>query len=101
MNNNTENQQYDIQYLTPRFIIRSPTNNNERAKQYFIVAKTENCVESLIIRKLVLSENLKLYGDSFKILKQFKNYYLFEEKFSIKIETLKQVITTITNFKII
>ena len=79
----------------PRFFIRSFTNDKERAKQYFTVAKSDNYSEALIIRKLVLSENLKLYGGNSKIIKQFKDYYLFEQRFSIKIETLKIVMSVL------
>ena len=49
----------------------------------------------ILIRKLVLSENLQLYGSNSKIIKQFKNYYLFEQRFAIKIETLKIVMSVL------
>ncbi|MDD4154113.1 MAG: hypothetical protein PHT30_01720 [Bacilli bacterium] len=93
--NTEQTQQSAIQLVMPRFFIRSFTNDNERAKQYFMVAKSDKCSEALIIRKLVLSENLKLYGGNSKILKQFKEYYLFEQRFSIKIETLKTVMSVL------
>ena len=95
MNNNSETRQSAIQLVMSRFFIRSFTNDKERAKQYFTVAKSDNYSEALIIRKLVLSENLKLYGDNSKIIKQFKDYYLFEQRFSIKIETLKIVMSVL------
>ncbi len=95
MNNNADTRQSAIQLVMPRFFIRSFTNDKERAKQYFTVAKSDNCAVALIIRKLVLSENLKLYGGNSRILKQFKNYYLFEQRFSIKIETLKTVMSVL------
>ena len=86
-----KNSAIDYPTCYTSFLIRSFTNDKERAKQYFTVAKSENYSEALIIRKLVLSENLNLYGGNSKIIKQFKGYYLFEQRFSIKIETLKTV----------
>ena len=89
---------FDEQFaVMPRFFIRSFTNDKERAKQYFIVAKSENYSEALIIRKIVLSKKLQLYGGNSKIIKQFKDYYLFELIFSIKIETLKTVMSVLND----
>ena len=93
--NKQQTRQSAVQLVMPRFFIRSFTNAKERAKQYFMVAKSENYSEALIIRKLVLSENLSLYGSNSKIIKQFKDYYLFEQRFSIKIETLKTVMSVL------
>ena len=93
--NNAEKPKLGIFDVMLRFFIRSFTNDKERAKQYFMVAKSENYSEALIIRKLVLSENLELYGGNSKIIKKFKDYYLFEQRFSIKIETLKMVMSVL------
>lgn len=90
----------NIQIVYPCFFIRSFNNDKELAKQYFTVAKSKNYSEALIIRKIVLSKNTKLYSKDFKIIKKFKDYYLFEQVFSIKIETLRMV-TSVLNGQII
>lgn len=76
--------------ISKKFFIKSRTNENEQAKQYFFVTDSKDCDNALIIRKLVFSKNIKLYGN-YNILKRFKDYYLFETTFSIKLDTLKMV----------
>ena len=77
--------------ISKKFFIKSRTNENEQAKQYFFVINSDKFDNVLIVRKLVLSKNLRLYAGKYKILKTFKGYYLFESEFSIKLNTLKMV----------
>jgi len=86
----TKIQPSDLKLICPQFFIRSFTNDNERAKQYFTAIKSEKYESGLIIEKLVLSKNWELYNE-YKMIKKFKGYYLFRTTFSIKIETLKTV----------
>lgn len=95
--------QLEIKLAMPRFFIRSITNNKEKAKQYFtVIEKDNNSDTTLIIRKLILSRDFVLYKSrgEFKIIKQVKGYYLFEQWFSIKMETLDLVMSFLNQNKI-
>ena len=81
-----------IQAVVPLFIVRSLTNDGDRAKQYVTVLKSDKYAPSLIIRKLVLTEDVGYLNVGFKCLKNFKGFYLFEQVFSIKVDTLNLVI---------
>jgi len=74
---------------------KSKTNNGEFAKQSFVAVKIEEHDSSLIVRKLVLSDDFELYND-FKLLKKYKNKGLFEQRFGIKLSTLSTVILALT-----
>lgn len=78
------------------FFIKSKTNSGEIAKQYCTVAKNDTCDTSLILRKLVYTDNIEMYKrGGFKLLRKFKGYGLFEKYFSIKLSTLKVILETI------
>lgn len=85
--------------VVPPFYIRSLTNAKEKCKQRFVVLELGEGTEALIINKLVLSKDIKMYGKEFKVLKKFKEYYLFYSSYSIKISTLKNVIDIIGEYK--
>ena len=72
-------------------IIKTKTINEDTAKQYFTIVKEKNNEPALIIKKLILSKNIDLHFD-FRILKKYKNKYLFATIFSIKIKTLNTAI---------
>jgi len=75
------------------FVKRSKTNNNELCKQYFILASCNKQDIGLIIRKSVLTnKNFELYDRyGYELLKQYKDYRLYRQIFSIKLNTLKTV----------
>jgi hypothetical protein len=87
-----------VKVLVPEFFIRSRTVRGESSKQTFVVVRTEDNDAALLIRKLVLSGDINRFAD-YKILKQFKNQYLFELVFSIKIKTLEKVVSHINEYK--
>ena len=74
------------------FIKKSKTNQGELAKQYFKVVSGIGYDTALVIKKLVLSSDYGLYCPDFKILKTWKDKYLFEKWFSIKLSTLRDVV---------
>ncbi len=77
--------------IIKKFRLKTRTNNKELAKTYFTVVEDETLDDSLIIRKLVLSKDVDLYANNSVIIKYFKDYYLFQQIFSIKLDTLKKV----------
>lgn len=77
--------------IIKKFRLKTRTNNKELAKTYFTVVEDETLDDSLIIRKLVLSKDVDLYSNTSVIIKYFKDYYLFQQIFSIKLDTLKKV----------
>ena len=81
-----------------RFYIRSRTNKNELAKQYFNVCGTNMDNAALIIRKLIYTNQDFHYFDNneYKLLRNFKNFRLYETKFSIKLNTLNEVMKIIS-----
>jgi len=80
----------NLSLVMPRFFIRSKTNEKEFAKQYFVVIKSDNTDPALLIRKLILSNNFRLYANC-ELLKTYKGMGLFEDRFGIKLSTLKAV----------
>lgn len=78
-----------------RFFIRSKTNAGELAKQSFKVIISDTAEPALIIRKLVLTDNFRLYK-GFNLLKIHKGRGLFEQRFSIKLSTLKTVFNALS-----
>ena len=87
-----------IQAVVPRFIVRTLTNDGDMAKQYATVLKCDQYAPALIIRKLVLSEDVGYLNDGFKCLKKFKGFYLFEQVFAIKVDTLNLVIREVNSY---
>lgn len=82
-----KNEAVNMRYIAPVFFIRSKTNDGEFAKQYFHTITGDNTEPSLVIDKLVLSDNFSLY-QSYKLLKIYKGKGLFEVAFGIKLTTL-------------
>lgn len=83
----------DIEVMVPWFFLRSNTNDGEKAKQYFMVLRTNECEPSLIIRKLVLTKDFVLYQKhGYKHLKGYKGMYLMGTTFGLKIDTLNSVL---------
>ena len=87
-----------MNYHTPYFFIKSKTNNDEFCKQYFVVVSKDNIAPSLIVKKLVLSEDFELYRDC-KIIKTFKDKGLFLKTFGLKIDTLNKVLIEIDKYQ--
>lgn len=73
------------------FIKKTKTNNGELAKQYFKVVSGTGYETALVIKKLVLSSDTNIYAGEYRILRTWKNKYLFEKWFSIKLSTLVDV----------
>lgn len=73
-----------------RKIIKSKTNNNDLAKQYFIIYGTNEDDICLIVYKYVLSSDFDLYKDH-KLVKTFKDKGLYFIHYSIRLETLMNV----------
>jgi len=94
-NNTIRNKVGNIGVIVPRFFIKSKTNNSEFAKQSFLAVTSDTTEAALIIRKLVLTDNFELY-DNFELLKTYKGKGLFEQRFSIKLCTLKIVINALS-----
>lgn len=88
-----EKKGLDAPLVMPRFFIRSFTNAGDFSKQYFKVLSADGMEDGLIIKKLVLTDNLSLYGEDFRVIKVYKDKYLMEQKFAIKIKTLNRVIS--------
>jgi hypothetical protein len=84
----------NIGVVMPRFFIRSKTNDGEFAKQSFLAITSDTTEPALIIRKLVLTDNFELYRN-FKLIKEYKDRGLFEQRFSIKLSTLSTVIASL------
>lgn len=84
-------RQLGYNVIMSRFFIKSKTNANEHAKQYFIALENDDYESCLIVRKLVLSSDERLCHD-FEILREYKGKFLFEQRFSIKLETLSNVL---------
>ena len=89
-----ENGNLPICSVIARFIKRSKTNENGLAKQYFVLIGSEGKDTALAIRKYVLInsrfEMYERYG--FELLKEFKGYRLYRQVFSIKIDTLNDIV---------
>ncbi len=72
-------------------IIKSKTILGESAKQSFYLYKCDGYEATLVIHKLVLSDDEDMWKD-FESLKTFKGKTLFFQHYSIKMSTLSQVI---------
>lgn len=91
----SEQKGLNAPHVMPRFFIRSFTNAGDFSKQYFKVLSADGMEDGLIIKKLVLTDNLSLYGRDFRVIKVFKDKYLMEQNFAIKIKTLNRVMTSL------
>lgn len=78
--------------------IKTLTNQGELCKQYFSVAFGDGLDAGLIIRKLVLTKDTDLYliKGKCELLREFKDVYLVQTIFSIKLSTLQGVVKWIS-----
>lgn len=74
------------------FFIRSETNNKDLCKQYFTVIKKDGYEPTLVIVKLVYSNDYELYHTEHEVLRTFRDKFLFRQVFGLKIETLDMVV---------
>lgn len=95
-----ENNNQQKTKIVARFIKRSKTNDNELAKQYFRVLTSKGRSSAISVRKYVLvSNDFDMYEQfGFKLLKEFKGRRLYMQIFSIKIETLGEVVDWLDSF---
>jgi hypothetical protein len=70
-----------------KVVIKSMTNNNEKAKQTFKLCKGQNLDDSILIERIVLTTDLDLFKKS-EVLRQTENYRLVKDSFGIKLKTL-------------
>lgn len=78
-----------------RIILRGKTNDRDTAKQYCYLSenKSKGYAKSVIIRKLILTEQKELYILArYILLRKYKGKYLFENSFSIKLSTLNKIV---------
>lgn len=77
------------------FYIKTKSNIGDLSKQYFFIASSDTMETSLIIRKLLLVDNKRKFPDDLKIIKTFKDKFLVEQRFSIKMSSLNSMIKKI------
>lgn len=70
------------------YTVCSITNYGDKAKQYFQLTAADGYDDVLLIRKVVLTTDIKRYG-SFRTIKVYKQHILKEYFFSVKMDTLK------------
>ena len=78
-----------------RLIMRGKTNDGNIVKQYCFVTedKSKGYEKSLIIHRLILTDNYKDYLMTGHIhLKTFKGKGLFAKSFSVKVSSLKKML---------
>jgi hypothetical protein len=83
----------EIKYLEKHCVIRSRTNWGDLCKQKFIVLKRADGIldPCVIIEKRVLTNRVEPHErHGYKMLKEYKGLMLYEQRFSIKINTLEQ-----------
>ena len=73
-------------------ILRTKTNGGDLCKQEFSIVYSKQSKPSLVIRKLVLTKTVSLYYKDYVCLKHFKDWYLFEQEFGIKVKTLQSAL---------
>ena len=76
-------------------ILRTKTNGGDLCKQDFSIhysTTKKELLPSLVIRKLVLTKTVSLYYKDYVCLKHFKDWYLFEQEFGIKVKTLQSAL---------
>ncbi len=79
-----------------KMIKKGETNAGLPSKQYFEVLSHKDYEKTLVIRKLVLVDDhdyksVKMYDNSFLIIKFFKDKILYRQNVSIKVSTLKEI----------
>jgi len=80
--------------ISRKLILRTPTNVGEKCKQTFYVLQgtTEMKHAALIVRKLVITDNIDMYiGGGFNLVRKWKGKYVMRQVFSIKLKTLSKV----------
>ena len=78
-----------------RIILRGKTNDGDDVKQYCFVTenKDKGYVKSVIIHRLILTGQKEDYLKTGHIpMRQYKGKYLFGKSFSMKLETLNQIV---------
>lgn len=73
-----------------RLVYKSLTNDGDLAKQYFSLIVGGEYEDTIIIKKLILSKD---EIDGLKKVKTYKDWYLYEQNFGIKFNTIAFVIT--------
>lgn len=87
-----------IRHQIKPFFIKSIANNGDRAKQYFMVISDQHKDRSIIITKRVLTKDYALYFKlGYRGLRRFKDYYMLEYRFGIKLETMNRAMEIIDN----
>ena len=78
-----------------RLTLRGKTNNGDSVKQYCFLTenKEKGYVKSVIINRLILTEQKDIYLKTGHIpVRQFKDKFVFRKSFSMKLETLNQIV---------
>ena len=78
-----------------RLILRGKTNDGDTVKQYCFTTenKDKGYVKSVIIHRLILTEQKDDYLKTGHILiRKYKGKYVFGKSFSMKLETLNQIV---------
>lgn len=70
-------------------IYRSLTNDRDLAKQYFTLVFDDRYEPTILIRKLILSKDGL---DCLKMIKTYKDWYLYEQRFGIKYNTIAPIV---------
>ena len=83
------------------FIVKSKTNNGDLCKQIFYLLVENNNPETyaLICNKYVLSGDSELYNKD-KILRKYKDKYLFFSVYGVKLRTLSKVLQWLIDLNI-
>ena len=78
------------------FVLKGINGNDDLSKQYFTILENKGFPPTLIIRKMALSNDVPLYLNcGFKIIRKYKDKYLFQQDFSIRLETLNKAMDII------
>ncbi len=68
------------------------TNNGDQCKQVIKIIGHKPEEIALIIYKLIFTDNRELYESDFTLLRKFKDKYLFEQVFVIRLNTLGEIV---------
>ena len=78
------------------FLLKGINGNADLSKQYFTILESDFFPPTLIIRKMALSNDVPLYINcGFKVIRKYKDKYLFQQDFSIRLETLNKAMDII------
>lgn len=72
-----------------RIFCKTLTNDGDKAKQYFSLVVGGKYEDTILIKKLILSKD---EIDWLKLVKTYKDYYLYEQSFGIKFNTIAFVL---------